>query len=98
MEKLFYMQDSRGLTGNNVMFHRISGSGYGTNLDELEVQVEMNENLISDKIKGLEILENKIRSEIESMLGIKVSVKLVEPKTIARSEGKAKRVIDKREI
>jgi phenylacetate-CoA ligase len=68
------------------------------NLDELEVQVEMNENLISDKIKGLEILENKIRSEIESMLGIKVSVKLVEPKTIARSEGKAKRVIDKREI
>lgn len=67
-------------------------------LDELEVQVEMNENLISDEIKGLEILESKIRSEIESMLGIKVAVKLVEPKTITRSEGKAKRVIDKREI
>jgi phenylacetate-CoA ligase len=65
-------------------------------LDELSIQVEMNEKLISDKIKGLEILESKIRAEIESILGIKVDVKLVEPKTIARSEGKAKRVIDKR--
>ena len=67
-------------------------------LDQLEVQVEMDENLISDEIKRLEILENKIRSEIESLLGIKVKVKLVEPKTITRSEGKAKRVIDKRSI
>ncbi|HEB33373.1 MAG TPA: phenylacetate--CoA ligase [Spirochaetes bacterium] len=67
-------------------------------LDQLEVQVEMNENLISDEIRRLEILESSIRSEIESLLGIKVKVKLVEPKTIARSEGKAKRVIDKRNI
>ena len=65
-------------------------------LDELEVHVEMNEALISDEIKGLEIVERKIKSDIESMLGIKVGVKLVEPKTIARSEGKAKRVIDNR--
>ena len=68
------------------------------NLDELSIQVEMNESLISDSIKGLEAIENKIGAEIESMLGIKVGVKLVEPKTIKRSEGKAKRVIDKRQI
>ena len=67
-------------------------------LDELEVQVEMNERIISDEIRDLEKLEEKIKAEIESVLGIKVGVKLVEPKTIARSEGKAKRVIDKRKI
>jgi phenylacetate-CoA ligase len=67
-------------------------------LDELEIQVEMNERLISDEIKGLETLERKIRSDIESILGIKVGVRLVEPKTIIRSEGKAKRVIDKRQL
>jgi len=67
-------------------------------LDELEVHVEMNEKIISDEIRDLEKLEEKIKAEIESVLGIKVGVKLVEPKTIARSEGKAKRVIDKRKI
>ncbi|RKX94055.1 MAG: phenylacetate--CoA ligase [Spirochaetes bacterium] len=67
-------------------------------LDVIEVQVEMNENILSDEIKDLEWLENRIKDEIESMLGLKVGVKLVEPKTIARSEGKAKRVIDKRKI
>ena len=68
------------------------------NLDELSIQVEMNERLISDEIKELETREQQIRSEIESMLGIKVGVHLVEPKTIVRSEGKAKRVIDRRTL
>ncbi len=67
-------------------------------LDVLDVLVEMNEKMISDEIKELEQVEINIKSEIESMLGIKVGVKLVEPKTIARSEGKAKRVIDKRKL
>ena len=67
-------------------------------LDELEVHVEMNERLISDEIKGLETVERKIQGDIESVLGIKVDVKLVEPKTIVRSEGKAKRVVDKRRL
>ncbi|UCB47418.1 MAG: phenylacetate--CoA ligase [Spirochaetota bacterium] len=67
-------------------------------LDELEVHVEMNERLISDEIKVLETVERKIQSDIESVLGIKVDVKLVEPKTLIRSEGKAKRVIDKRQL
>ncbi|MGQ9615894.1 MAG: phenylacetate--CoA ligase family protein [Spirochaetota bacterium] len=68
------------------------------NLDELTILVEMNEKLLSDEIKELERVEMKIRNEIESVLGVKVEVKLVEPKSITRSEGKAKRVIDKRSI
>jgi phenylacetate-CoA ligase len=67
-------------------------------LDELEVQVEVNEKFFSDEIRVLENLEKRIRKEIENVLGIAVKVKLVEPKTIERSEGKAKRVIDKRKI
>lgn len=65
-------------------------------LDALEVQVEVNERFFSDEIKKLESLQRVIKSEIESVLGISVKVKLVEPRTIARSEGKAKRVIDQR--
>jgi len=67
-------------------------------LDELEVPVEMNEKLISDEIKGLEAIETRIKNEVESILGIKVAIKLVEPKSIARSEGKAKRIVDKRKL
>ncbi|KKM09040.1 phenylacetate--CoA ligase [Clostridiales bacterium PH28_bin88] len=65
-------------------------------LDTLTVWVEVSDELFSDEIRRLEQLEAKIRKEMESTLGISVKVKLVEPKTIERSEGKAKRVIDKR--
>ncbi|HOX55067.1 MAG TPA: phenylacetate--CoA ligase [Candidatus Omnitrophota bacterium] len=65
-------------------------------LDELEVQVEVEPKIFSDEIKKLKMLEDKIRKEIESILGIFVKVTLVEHKSIQRSEGKAKRVIDKR--
>ncbi|MCD6385431.1 phenylacetate--CoA ligase [Candidatus Sumerlaeota bacterium] len=67
-------------------------------LDELEILVEVDEKIFSDKVKGLKMLEEKIKKEIESTLGIFVKVRLVEPKTIQRSEGKAKRVIDKRQL
>ncbi|SHM29235.1 phenylacetate-CoA ligase [Caldanaerovirga acetigignens] len=67
-------------------------------LDILEVHVEVSEKMFSDDVKSLEILSKKIQNEIESTLGISVKVKLVEPKTIERSEGKAKRIIDKRKI
>jgi len=67
-------------------------------LDILEVQVEVTEEMFSDRIRGLEEWEEVIQSEIESYLGISVKVTLVEPRTIARSEGKAVRVIDNREI
>ncbi|RPF49327.1 phenylacetate-CoA ligase [Thermodesulfitimonas autotrophica] len=67
-------------------------------LDTLEVWVEVSEALFRDEVKGLEELERRIHDEIESVLGISVKVKLVEPKTIQRSEGKAKRVWDKRDL
>lgn len=67
-------------------------------LDELEVQVEVSQAMFSDKVKGLETLEKMIHHRIESLLGISAKVKLVEPHSIPRSEGKAKRVIDKRSL
>jgi phenylacetate-CoA ligase len=66
------------------------------NLDTLEVQVEVNEKTFSDEIKVLQELSRRISKEIKYILGITCKVRLVEPKSIARSEGKAKRVIDKR--
>ena len=68
------------------------------NLDYLEVQVEVNEAIFSDEIKNLEHREKQIERELREALLISTRVKLVEPKSIARSEGKAKRVIDKRVI
>lgn len=65
-------------------------------LDELEILVEVEEKIFSDEIKQLRLLEERIRREIDSVLGVNARVRLVEPKTIERSEGKAKRVIDKR--
>jgi len=67
-------------------------------LDALEIQVEMNENLFSDEIKNLEKIEQKIAHELYSTLSIHARVRLVEQKSIPRSEGKAIRVIDKRQI
>lgn len=67
-------------------------------LDMLEIQVEVSERMFSDKVRRLEELEKKISNRVESVLGIFAKVRLVEPKSIPRSEGKAKRVIDKRQI
>ncbi|OEF98243.1 phenylacetate--CoA ligase family protein [Desulfuribacillus alkaliarsenatis] len=67
-------------------------------LDTLEILVEVSESMFSDKIKRLEQLERKIRQELDSILGIAAKIRLVEPKTIERSEGKAKRILDKRKI
>jgi phenylacetate-CoA ligase len=66
------------------------------NLDTLEVQVEVNEKTFSDEIKTLQGLSARIRKEIKDLLGITCRVRLVEPKTIARNEGKARRVVDRR--
>lgn len=67
-------------------------------MDDLEIRVEMSEALFKDEIRRIEDVEIHIRKEIESTLGISVKVKLVEPKTLPRSEGKAKRVVDRREL
>jgi len=68
------------------------------NLDTLELHVEVEDRFYQDRISELQNLNRKIKTQIESTIGLSVNVKLVEPKTIKRSEGKAKRVIDKREI
>ena len=68
------------------------------NLDVLELQVEMEEGFFLDRISELQGLINRIQRTMESALGISLTVKIVEPKTITRSEGKAVRVIDKRKL
>jgi phenylacetate-CoA ligase len=68
------------------------------NLDDLEVWVEVSEDVFSDEMKKMEALKKKVTDELESTLGIGVKVKLVEPRSIARTEGKAKRVVDRREM
>lgn len=67
-------------------------------LDMLTVKVELSESLFFDEVRKLEEWEQKIKSELESTLGLNLAVKLVEPKSIARSEGKAQRVIDNRKL
>jgi phenylacetate-CoA ligase len=67
-------------------------------LDVLEVQVEVEEAIFSDTIKALEGLSRKVEHTIKDLLGVSCKVKLVEPKSIQRSEGKAKRVIDNRKM
>lgn len=67
-------------------------------LDTMEIQVEMTQALFSDEVRHIEDIERKIKKEIENTLGLSAKVKLVEPKSIERSEGKAKRVIDKRKL
>ncbi|MDM8516559.1 phenylacetate--CoA ligase [Desulfobacterales bacterium HSG16] len=72
--------------------------GRKENLDTLTVMVEVGENIFSDEVKGLQKLEKKISHNIKEFLGVSAKVQLVEPKTIARSQGKAVRVIDNRKI
>ncbi|MDD5699398.1 MAG: phenylacetate--CoA ligase [Victivallaceae bacterium] len=67
-------------------------------LDRLEVQVEMNDELFSDEIKQLEAVEKMIERELHSELNVHARVKLVNPKSLPRSEGKAQRVIDRRQL
>ena len=68
------------------------------NLDTLEVWVEAREDFFSDEMKNIMELEKKIEHKLYSVLSIHTKLKLVEPKTIERSQGKAKRVIDKRDL
>ncbi|MFO7812228.1 MAG: phenylacetate--CoA ligase [Pelovirga sp.] len=65
-------------------------------LDTLEVLVEVDEQTFSDEVRKLQQLSGTIQKQIKDLLGVTCKVRLVEPKTLARSEGKAQRVIDKR--
>lgn len=83
--------ETEGLTPHYQLVVRRDG-----NLDTLTVQVEVDEKLFSDEIKNLQRLEGKIQKNIKEFLGVTAVVKLVEPRGIQRSEGKAKRILDLR--
>ena len=67
-------------------------------MDDLEIWVEVSDDIFADEIRRMEALESNLRNELHNSLGIRAKVKLVEPRTIQRSEGKAKRVIDRRQV
>jgi len=67
-------------------------------LDTLSVMVEVNERIFSDEVKNLQAMEQSLEKNIKELLGVAAKVRLVEPKSIQRTEGKAVRVIDKRKI
>ncbi len=68
------------------------------NLDTLEIQVEINPQYFTDEIRGLEALNKKITHVLSQALGLNPKVKIVEPNTLVRSEGKAVHVVDKRKL
>lgn len=84
------------LQADHVHPHYLITVDRKNNLDFIEVQVEVSEDLFHDEMRQLQEHRLKLKREIESTLGLSIELKLVEPKTLVRSEGKAKRVIDKR--
>ncbi|MBR2719817.1 MAG: phenylacetate--CoA ligase [Lentisphaeria bacterium] len=66
-------------------------------MDNIELNVEISPEVFSDQVKVLEDLQRKIVKAVESVIGLRIRIKLVAPQTIARSEGKAKRVLDQRQ-
>jgi phenylacetate-CoA ligase len=67
-------------------------------LDEMEVDVEVTPEVFGDTVGALEVVQQKLNASIESAIGVRATVRLVQPRTIQRSEGKAKRVIDQRKM
>jgi phenylacetate-CoA ligase len=67
-------------------------------LDVMEVQVEVTPQVFADTVGALEALQARLNKSIEGTLGIRAKVRLVQPRTLQRSEGKAKRVIDQRKM
>ena len=68
------------------------------NLDRLEVQVELDPELLSDEVRGIETLQSNVKKAVEQVLGLSVDLRLVEPGSIERSEGKSKRTVDRRKL
>lgn len=67
-------------------------------LDRMEVQVEVTASVSSDKVGAMEKLQNKLAQALNQTLGLRVDVRLVAPQTLKRSEGKAQRLIDRRNL
>ncbi|MDD3886155.1 MAG: phenylacetate--CoA ligase [Victivallaceae bacterium] len=81
-----------GTTPNyNIILYTENG------MDNIEVDVEISEEMFSDRVRAMEALQKKLTSAVEGLIGLRVKLKLVAPNTIQRSEGKARRVIDRRE-
>lgn len=68
------------------------------NTDTMELQVEVRPEFYSDEIKKMMDMKKRLTARLQSVLGLSVDVKLVEPRSIERSTGKAKRVVDKRKF
>ena len=68
------------------------------NLDVLEVQVELAPELLADEVRKIEDLSRRVQRSIEQVLGLSVKLRLMEPGSIERSEGKSKHVVDKRKL
>ncbi len=83
---------------NGMMPHYMIIVDRINNLDIMEVQVEVSPEILSDTVRALEAIEKQISDSMFAKLGVSARVHLVQPKTIVRSEGKAKRVIDKRKL
>ena len=82
---------TKGVTANyQIVVERVN------NLDTLEVRVEMAPGMDFDAVRLVEEKEREIKGRLHSVLGLSASVTIVEPKSIERSEGKAKRIIDNR--
>jgi len=64
----------------------------------MEIWVEVDAAMFSDEMQKMTEMEGKLRSALESVLGISTRIKLVEPKTLVRSEGKSKRVINRSDL
>jgi phenylacetate-CoA ligase len=67
-------------------------------LDQMEVQIEVTPQMFNDKIGALQRLHERLQGALDHVLGIRVRVALVEAHSLERSEGKAKRVIDRRTL
>lgn len=67
-------------------------------LDTLEIRVEVGEQIFSDEVRSLQRIERRVAKDIKDYLGVTASIKLVEPRSLERFEGKAIRVVDKRKI
>ena len=92
-EVLIKFGTDAGITPNyQIIVDRVN------NNDTFDVLVEMSEALFADEVKSIEAIEKKLTDQLRSMLGIGAKVHLVNPKSIVRSEGKAKRVLDKRKL
>jgi len=87
-----------GIDGVEPHYQIVVDRTHAFSTEDLEIWVEVSDKVFSDEMQKMDALAKKLRAEIDSVLGIGANIKLVEPKTITRTEGKAKRVVDRRDL